>query len=248
MKSAYPKTNILIALAFSMSIAWVKCVFANAPVIDSANLIQNIAIKVQAIEQSKTQLKQYQSMLENSKKLDNYTWDKANLTMDDLVRNIDTLNHYKQQAGSMDAYLSRYQNQEHYRNAPCYNGASCTEAERQALSQQGANASEAQKRVNDARMRGVELQQNAMQADARLLITLQKQAEGATGQMAALQAANQLASAQTNQLLQIRGLMVAQQNAAATRALAIADKEAMQAAGDERFRRGTFKKSSGKTW
>jgi len=248
MKSAHPKTSILIALALSMSIAWVKCVFANSPVIDYANLIQNTAIKVQAIEQSKTQLKQYQSMLENSKKLDNYTWDKANLTMDDLVRNIDTLNYYKQQAGSMDAYLSRYQNQEHYRNAPCFNGANCTQAERQALSQQGANASEAQKRVNDARMRGVELQQNAMQVDARQLITLQKQAEGATGQMAALQAANQLASAETNQLLQIRGLMVAQQNAAATRALAIADKEAIQAAGDERFRRGTFKKSSGKTW
>lgn len=248
MTLTHPKTPILIALALSMSIAGVKGAFANAPVIDATNLIENTAIKVEAIKQTETQIKQYQSMLDNSKKLDHYTWDKASLSMDDLVRNIDTLNYYKQQAGNMDAYLSRYQNQEHYRGAPCFNGVSCTASERQALGQQGANASEAQKRVNDARMRGVELQQNAMQADARLLITLQKQAEDATGQMAALQAANQLASAQTNQLLQIRGLMVAQQNAAATRALAIADKEAMQAAGDERFRRGTFKKSSGKTW
>lgn len=248
MNSAYKTICILIALALSMSSACIKDALANAPVIDYANLTQNTLIKIQALKQSETQFKQYQSMLENSKKLDRYTWDKASLSMDELVKNIDTLNHYKQQAGSMDAYLSRYQDQDHYRNAPCFNGASCTEAERQAISQQEANASEAQKRANAAMLRGIDIQQNAMQADARQLIALQKQAEDATGQMAALQAANQLASAETNQLLQIRGLMVAQQNAAATRALAIADKEAIQAAGDERFRRGTFKKSSGKTW
>ncbi|WP_255466098.1 hypothetical protein [Legionella sp. PC1000] len=87
-----------------------------------------------------------------------------------------------------------------------------------------------------------------MKSDARQLTRLQEQAQGAPGQMAALQAANQLASAETNQLLQIRGLMVAEQNAQATRLAAIADKEAIQAAGDERFRQGIFKKSSGKTW
>jgi P-type conjugative transfer protein TrbJ len=38
---------------------------------------------------------------------------------------------------------------------------------------------------------------------------LQTQATGAQGQMEAIQAANQLASAQTNQLLQIRSLLVA---------------------------------------
>lgn len=131
---------------------------------------------------------------------------------------------------------------------PCFNGGQCSEAELNALLQQEANASEAQKRANDAMLRGLELQEVAMKADARQLTRLQEQAQGAPGQMAALQAANQLASAQTNQLLQIRGLMVAAQNAEATRLAAIADKEAIQAAGDERFRQGSFKKSSGKTW
>ena len=222
--------------------------FANLPVFDGMNLLESVKQTYEQLQQSKTQLHQYETMLENSKNLDAFTWDKANLTMDNLVNSIDTLNFYKQQAGSMDAYLSRYQNQDHYRKSPCFNGGSCTESERQALLQQEANASEAQKRANDGMLRGIDQQQAALQSDARQLTRLQEQAQNASGQMAALQAANQLASAETNQLLQIRGLLVAEQNAAATRAAALADKEAIQAAGDERFRSGSYKKSTVKNW
>jgi len=221
---------------------------SGAPVFDAVNWAESMKQTYEQIEQSKTQLNQYQTMLENSKNLDAFTWDKANLTMDNLVSSIDTLNFYKQQAGSMDAYLSRYQNQEHYRKSPCFNGGSCTESERQALLQHKENVSEAQKRTNDAMLRGIEQQQTGMQADARQLIRLQEQAQNASGQMAALQAANQLASSETNQLLQIRGLLVAEQSAAATRAAAVADKEAIQAAGDERFRSGSYKKSTVQNW
>lgn len=103
--------------------------------------------------------------------------------------------------------------------------------------------SEAQKRANDAVLRGVDQQQTALQNDARQLVHLQQQAQGATGQMAAIQYANQLASAQTNQLLQIRGLLVAQQNADVTRSAVITDREAQQAAASLHLRRGSFKKS-----
>jgi P-type conjugative transfer protein TrbJ len=61
--------------------------------------------------------------------------------------------------------------------------------------------------------------------------------------MEAIQAANQLASAQTNQLLQIRSLLVAQQNAAATLAQAQADKEAQQAAASETLGQGLIPKA-----
>lgn len=78
---------------------------------------------------------------------------------------------------------------------------------------------------------------------------MQTQATGAQGQMEAIQAANQLASAQTNQLLQIRSLLVAQQNAAATLAQAQADKEAQQAAASEQLRNGdNISTSSSKSW
>ena len=70
----------------------------------------------------------------------------------------------------------------------------------------------------------------------------------AVGQMQAIQFANQLASAQGNQLLQIRGLLIAQQNAIATRNQALADREAQEAAASEQLRMGDFKASSGQQW
>ena len=219
-----------------------------APVFDMANLIESGRQTLQQIEQYKTQLNQYDNMLKNSKSLDKFTWDKANNTINELVSSIDTLKQYKQQLGSTNEYLARYQTVDDYRQSACFNGGTCTQVDMQALRDRQTQASEAQKRANDALFRSVDIQQTSMQSDARQLETLQKQAQGAAGQMAALQAANQLASAETNQLIQIRGLLVAQQNAAATRAAVIADREAIQAAGDERFRSGKFKKSSGKTW
>jgi len=62
------------------------------------------------------------------------------------------------------------------------------------------------------------------------LQSLQSAAQGATGQMQAIGYANQLASQQANQLLQIRGLLIAQQNAMATRMQAQTDLEARQQA------------------
>lgn len=66
--------------------------------------------------------------------------------------------------------------------------------------------------------------------------------------MEAIQAANQLSSAQMNQLLQIRSLLVAQQNAAVTLAQAQADKEAQQIAADEKVLAGQNTPSPKRTW
>jgi len=97
--------------------------------------------------------------------------------------------------------------------------------------------------------KALDQQQKTLQSDADNLADLQTQATGAQGQMEAIQAANQLASAQTNQLLQIRSLLVAQQNAAATLAQAQADKEAQQAAASEQLRNGdNISTSSSKSW
>jgi type IV secretion system protein TrbJ len=91
-------------------------------------------------------------------------------------------------------------------------------------------ASESQKKANDALFRGLDRQQDALRADARTLEQLQSGAQGATGRMQAIQNANQLASEQANQLLQIRGLLIAQQNAIATRMQSEADIDARQQA------------------
>ncbi|OYF74693.1 conjugal transfer protein TrbJ, partial [Klebsiella quasipneumoniae subsp. similipneumoniae] len=148
------------------------------------------------------------------------------------------------------AYLKRYQDVNYYRSSPCFNSnVECTADEISALRKAEQNNSEARKKANDAVFKALDQQQETLQSDADNLADLQTQATGAQGQMEAIQAANQLASAQTNQLLQIRSLLVAQQNAAATLAQAQADKEAQQAAASEQLRNGdNISTSSSKSW
>ena len=68
---------------------------------------------------------------------------------------------------------------------------------------------------------------------ARQLERLQSATSTADGQVKAIQYANQLASHQSNQLLQIRGLMLAQQNALVVRSQSDADQAAKELAAHE---------------
>lgn len=231
--------------------------FAHAAmaVIDAANLRQtmlsateNVAQTLKQIEQYRTQLQQYENMLQNTAAPTAYVWDQAVVTMNRLRGAIDTLNYYKNQTGSLDAYLSKFQDVAYYRNSPCFN-VGCSKAEWDAMNRNAVQlGSEAQKRANDAMFRGLDRQQDAIEADARQLQRLQAGAQSANGQMQAIGFANQLASQQANQLLQIRALLIAQQNAEATRHQVIADREAQQAASAEQLRKGKFQPSPLKGW
>jgi P-type conjugative transfer protein TrbJ len=87
-----------------------------------------------------------------------------------------------------------------------------------------------------------------MEADARQLQRLQAGAQGANGQMQAIGYANQLASQQANQLLQIRALLIAQQNIIATRYQAQADREALARASDAVVLESTYRPSHDRGW
>ena len=222
---------------------------AGIPVIDGTNVVQttisavnNVQAVTKQIQQYQTQLQQYENMLKNTVAPAAYIWDQANST-------INTLNYYKNQAGSLDSYLKRYQDVNYYRSSPCFNSnVECTADEISALRKAEQNSSEARKKANDAVFKALDEQQETLQSDADNLADLQTQATGAQGQMEAIQAANQLASAQTNQLLQIRSLLVAQQNAAATLAQAQADKESQQIAADEKALAGENTPSPKRIW
>ncbi|OQD19329.1 P-type conjugative transfer protein TrbJ [Burkholderia cenocepacia] len=225
------------------------------PVIDTTNIaqttvsaIQNVAAVEKQIQQYETQLQQYQNMLQNTLAPAAWVWDQANQTINRLLAAQDVLTQFKSQAGSLDQYLSRYEDVSYYRSSPCFTSSGCTNAQRQALLDAQANGSSSIKATNDAVLKGVDQQQQTLTADAANLRSLQSQATSATGQMQAIQAANQLASAQANQLLQIRGLLVAQQAAEATRAQVSADREAQQMAASSQFLGGTSKPSSDKQW
>lgn len=246
------KGALLLALAGPGGLVPAHAVVA---VIDGANLTQtivsateNVAQTLKQIEQYRTQLQQYENMLQNTMAPTAYVWDQAVTTMNRLRGAIDTLNYYKTQTGSLDAYLGKFQDVAYYRSSPCFS-VGCSKAEWEAMNRNAVQlGSEAQKRANDAMFRGLDRQQEAIEADARQLERLQSGAQGVNGQMQAIGFANQLASQQANQLLQIRALLIAQQNAEATRNQIVADREAQQAVSAEQLRRGKFQPSPLKGW
>lgn len=107
---------------------------AGIPVIDGTNVVQttisavnNVQAVAKQIQQYQTQLQQYENMLKNTVAPAAYIWDQANSTINKLLQAQDTLNYYKNQAGSLDSYLKRYQDVNYYRSSPCFNSnVECT--------------------------------------------------------------------------------------------------------------------------
>jgi len=224
------------------------------PVFDYPNWVLNIksvANQVNQIrnqvDQYKLQLNHYNTLVTNTQSLTSFQWDNANQVINNLLESTNTIDYYKQEAGSLQGYLDRFQSYDFYQKSRCFNG-NCSEKALERLKQSKAQASSAEKRANDAMLKGIDKQQHRMKKDSETLSLLQEKAQNAEGQKQALQAASQLASNQSHQLLQIRGLMLAQHNAQVTRYASLANKEAIKEAGDERFRQGSYSPSKGQQW
>jgi P-type conjugative transfer protein TrbJ len=235
--------KVLVAnVAFMTAIAAVpNAMSAGIPVFDGANMsqttisaIEAVAHTLKQIQQYQTQLQQYENQLQNTMAPAAFIWDDAVATMDQLRESIDTLNHFKAVLGGIDAYLGNFKDTAAYRNSPCYSpDRACTPGEWAAMNESQVLGSEAQQSATSALFKGLDKQQDSMQSDAAQLRRLQAAAQGAEGQMQAIGYANQLASQQANQLLQIRGLLMAQQNVIATRQKVQADREAREQAASE---------------
>lgn len=229
--------------------------YAGIPVIDGTNLTQNVmtaveevAQTIKQVEEYTTQLQQYEDQIRNTMAPAAYIWDRAQSTINGLMAKVDTLNYYKTRLGSIDTYLSKFQDVAYYRGSPCFSTGGCSAREWAAMAENRRLASESQKKANDALFRGLDKQQDALITDARTLERLQSAAQSASGRMEAIQYANQLASNQAAQLLQIRGLLIAQHNAIAARMQAEANRQAQLTAADELFRSGAYVRSTGRNW
>ena len=247
---AAKKTALAVALATGFITTTTAPVQAGIPVIDGGNLAQNIMTAIESvaqtlkqIEQYQTQLQQYENQLQNTMAPAAYIWDQAQTTINRLIAAQNTLAYYENQLGSLDRYLAKFQDVAYYRSSPCFSSGGCSDAERAAMEQNRRLASESQKKANDALFKGLDQHQDALTADARTLQQLQGKAQGATGQMQAIGYANQLASQQANQLLQIRTMLTAQHNAEAARIAAELDAEARGDARAEQMRTWTFRPS-----
>ena len=123
----------------------------------------------------------------------------------DYEQRAGTVNMFQGGQSALQGYLNQFQNVNYWLSASP-----------SAYTYQTAG-SVAQKEANDALVKGIVQQQAQIRADAATLERLQAQASGADGQMKALMAANQLAALQQEQLLQIRELLLQEQQALAAR-------------------------------
>ena len=252
-----PKTKILAAkIGFVLALttggmgALNEPAHAGIPVIDAVGLVQHVLNAVQSVQQTlqliqgyQTQLLQFENQLKNTLNPNLFLWDQANVVINDLMGQIDTIRHYRNQFGSVDSYIGRFKDLESYRSAPCLSSG-CTPAEmmvfQEQVKQQQAFNSEAVKKTNDAMIKGLDKQQDQLESDANRLRDLQANAQSAQGQLEAIQHANQLASSQANQLLQIRALLISQQSAIAVSAQVQADDEALKKAASQKARESRF--------
>jgi len=204
--------------------------------IDPNNIVQSTISAQQAVIQTQQQIQQYQAQLQqlenqikNTNNPSSFQWDNANAIINQVLAGVNTLNMYKTEAGSISAYLSKYSDASQYQSSSCL-ATGCTTAQVQQLSANAYNGSDAQKSANDDMLRNIATQQQQLQSDANDLQVLQQNAQNSTGQMQAIQAANQLASNQSMQLMEIRSLMMTQQTAEQARAQSVTDTEAQQIA------------------
>jgi len=242
-------TLLKAAIPLLGSFVWAFQAHAGIPVIDGASVaqgtisaVENVAQTLkqidqyeQQVQQYTTQVDQYKNQVQNTLKPVSQIWDDSQSTINNLISATDMISYYEQQLGSLESYLGKFQDLEYYKASPCFTGGGCTDAQRREMEENIELASKSQKEANDAVFQGIKRQQENLRNDTIQLKRLQQGAEGADGQMQALGYANQLASNQANQLLQIRSLLMVQQAAVANQMQAQADKEAMQDAASEHF-------------
>ena len=204
-------------------------------VIDPANVWQTLQVDLQQIKsyerqvmQYETQIMQYENMIQNTVQAPFTIIQNAQRIVSNLMTTINTLSALEAEVGGLVNYLNQFQNLASYKNNSCFQRSGCTPAALAALQKSLTLSSSAQKQAADAAIQSVNTQQAQILTDAANLQTLQANASTATGQMQALQYANQLAAAQAQQLLQIRAILIAQQNMTATQAQAAQANTAQQ--------------------
>jgi len=196
------------------------------PVVDYSNLTQNVVTALhqvsayaQQVQQYQLQLQQYANQVKNTVAPVGQVWQAAQGTMNSVMGTVGMF----QNGSALQSYLNQFQNVNYWLTAPAGNYTYQT------------SGSVAQKQANDALVKGIVAQQAQIRADAATLERLQSQASTADGQMKALMAANQLAALQQEQLLQIRALLVQEQQALAARGQTLANDEAMREAATKKF-------------
>lgn len=205
------------------------------PVVDALNTfqstisaIEDVNQTVQMAEQYKTQLEQLQDQQINSAMPSAWIWDQADKTIGSVLKAVDAVSPMVG-AGGLDEYLGGFKSLDEYSDAQmvkCYQMAGCLATHNEEVIASQNQRSQQQSMANQAAIRNVVEQQKLIVQDAGNLRRLQSMAQGSQGRLAAIQAGNQLMSAQANNLLQLRTILLSQQQMQAAQAQAQTEGEA----------------------
>ena len=170
------------------------------------------------VQQYETQLQQYQAQLQSLQTLGNYKWADASTSLNQLVGTVNG------STGAYNTFLTQFQTQAQWNQHPP------TVA---TYRQSTANGSATEIAAYGATVQNLSTQNADMARDAAQLSKMTASAQGSTGQLQALQAGMQLASAQVAQLQEVRALLVHLADATAARNASLANKEAAEAAATQ---------------
>ena len=170
------------------------------------------------VQQYETQLQQYQAQLQNLQALGTFKWSDASTSLNQLVGTVNGT------TGAYNSFLTQFQTQALWNQHP-----PTLATYRQSTS--GASSTEIASYA--ATVQNLATQNANMAHDATVLSKMTASAQGATGELQALQAGMQLASAQVNQLQQLRALLVHLADATTARNASLANKEAAETAATQ---------------
>jgi P-type conjugative transfer protein TrbJ len=200
------------------------------PVFDASNLTQNIttALKqvqayAQQVQQYQLQLQQYKSQLLQATGISQAAqiWGQAQQTLASVTG---TVNMFRN-GGALQGYLQNAQNVNYWlASSPTQNG-----------SQSAGYWSNTQHAANGQMVKEIAQQEAQLQADAQTLQRLTSQASSVQTQRQALDLANEMSGLQQKSLLEIRTLLVSQQQAVAARNGATSNDEAMHQAATQQY-------------
>ena len=175
------------------------------------------------VQQYETQLQQYQTQMQNLQALGQYKWADASTSLNQLVGTVNGT------TGAYNSFLSQFQTQAQWNQHP-----PTLASYRQSTS----NGSATEIASYGATVENLSAQNANMAHDAAVLSKMTTSAQGTTGQLQALQAGMQLASAQVHQLQEVRALLVHLADSTAARNASLANKEAAEAAATQQGMQG----------
>ena len=246
-----------LALAVTLALSTNANAFGFDYVIDLQSIAQQAKTFIEEQTQTAQQLaeyalqgQQYVQQMKDAVAPAVYVFDEVTNKIDEIQALTSTIDGYISEYGDIEGYLSKFKDVSFYKDSPCFKEGGCTQDELQDLHDSIAFGSESQNESNSDFIRYLEQQQDSLKDDAKTLEKLQEQAKDADGHMKALQAANQLASAQANQLLQLRSGFNSLANAIVQRQQALQQVEAQAHAAGVALRRDTTRviNSDDKGW